>query len=141
MYTLVPPIGYAKGWSTMTLWIGRAEPQQVPFDPSDPLKRLEHFWNHGQIFGAHTPEEYEAMADTFMTKPKTANMEECYRKPDLDIYCRYDKVTKEYGAMWVADGVVLTYFIPVPGAHIAHGDRPPWMHDKRTNLEYFNARC
>jgi len=125
----------------MPLWKDRAEPERVPFDPSDPLKRLEHFWDHGQIFRARTPEEYEAMADTFMTKPKTADMEECYRKPLGDVYCRYDTVTKEYGTMFVLGGIVLTYFIPVPGAHLAPGVRPTWMHDKRTNLEYFNACC
>jgi pyocin large subunit-like protein len=110
----------------------------VPFDPYDPGCRMDHFLAHGQEIGATTADEYEAMADHFMTKPKTESMHECVRRGK--ILCRYDSSTQEYGAMVVA-GNLLTYFIPVPGAHLSPGSRPWWMHGWSTNLQYFLSRC
>lgn len=111
----------------------------MPFDPHDRDDLLEHFANHGEDFGATTPQEYEAMADNFMTKPRTLTIRECIRQPG-GILCRYDLATEEYGVMDTG-GRVITYFVPVPAPHLPPGIRPIWMHGHRTNLEYFHAHC
>ena len=67
---------------------------------------------HGYEFGAGTIDEYEAMADRFMTKPLDARtMKDCLREPYRQVYCRYDLVTQEYGTMYVW-GTLITYFKP-----------------------------
>ena len=110
----------------------------MPFDPYDPGYRMDHFLEHGGDFGATSAEEYEAMADHFMTKPKTNSIHECVRRGA--ILCRYDSSSEEYGTMFVG-GNLLTYFVPVPGFHIPPGSRPRWMHGWSTNFQYFLARC
>jgi hypothetical protein len=112
----------------------------VPFDPLDREALLEHFTNHGRDFNARSPEEYDMFADLFMNKPKTADMEECIREPDRDVCCRYDKVTQEYGTMFIG-GFINTYFKPIPGSHLPPEERPFWMHGERTNLDYFWSCC
>lgn len=113
----------------------------MPFDPSAPDRLLEHFEFHGQVFGAKSAQEYEQMADQFMTKTKDPEMYECLRLPECDVVCRYDPRTKEFGTMFVIGKIILTYFKPVPGSHLREGERPYWMHPYRTNLDYFNASC
>ena len=88
----------------------------VPFDAFDPYYREEHFMDHGYEFGAETIDEYEAMADHFMTKPLEATMKECLREPYRQILCRYDRITQEYGSMYVW-GTLITYFKPDPAIH------------------------
>jgi pyocin large subunit-like protein len=112
----------------------------VPFDPFAPSYRLKHFGDHGADFGALTIGDYEAMADHFMTKVRSATMVECIRQPQGDILCRYDTATGEYGVVYIG-GHLITYFRPIPGAHIPVRARPRNMHGYLTNMDYFVARC
>ncbi len=101
----------------------------VPFDPFDREYLLLHFEAHGDDFGAATPEEYEAMADRFMTQPLSSETKECIRPGPPRSICRYNIKTEEYGVMRV-NGWLVTYFRPSVGEH-----------GFASNLQYFRHRC
>ena len=102
----------------------------MPFDRFDRDALLEHFNRHGSDFGASTPEEYEALADTFMFGQKDSDTKECVRpKPVPPITCRYRSRTEEYGVK--REACIVTYFIPVPLED----------HGFSTNLEYYRHKC
>lgn len=100
---------------------------------------MEHFVKHGADLGAHTVDEYEAMADRFMAKPVTSSVHECIR-PGGTMICRYDSSTEEYGTMYIG-GYLITYFRPIAAPHIPGNKRPKNMHGWSTNLAYFQDKC
>lgn len=111
----------------------------MPFDPHDRDYLMQHFEDHGSDFGATTPEEYEAMADHFMTRcPVDPPLYECTRENGM--ICRYDSETQEYGARYTW-GYIATYFRPIPAGHLPPDERPEFSHEYRTNMQYFRARC
>ncbi len=111
----------------------------MPFDPYEPNDLLEHFAAHAEDFGCQTPQEYEAMADSFWARDlKTPPLYECTRRNGM--ICRYDRETQEYSVK-LTWGFVATYFKPRPGAHLERVVRPPEFHEYSTNMQYFSARC
>jgi len=81
----------------------------VPFKHRYELER--HFARHGQEFNATTAEEYEELADEFMTGALRDGAEECVRNNgDL---VRFDSRTSEFGIRGVA-GYIRTFMIVVP---------------------------
>jgi hypothetical protein len=70
------------------------------------LRQL-HFLKHKDEFGCTTPEEYEVLADTFLTQPKQGWMKECDCTTSDDTI-RYDTRSQEFGMLW--DGYIVTYF-------------------------------
>ena len=79
--------------------------------PFDSLELRRHYAKHAVDFGASTPLDYERLADQFMTKPKTVDVQECIRtRGDL---VRHDVVTTEY-AVKSSGGLIRTYFKPRP---------------------------
>ena len=101
----------------------------MPFDPFDREYLLEHFEAHGDDFGATSPEEYEAMADRFMSGACPPETKECTRLKLPRMVCRYNTVTGEYGVMR-AGGWLVTYFKLSTNEH-----------GFASNLEYFRHRC
>ncbi len=102
----------------------------VPFDPYDRENLLLHFEAHGAEFGAQSPEEYEEMADRFMSGQKAPNTRECLRpRPVPRTLCRYNAGTEEYGVKWEHSWIV-TYFKPDPA-----------VHGYASNLDYYRQNC
>jgi filamentous hemagglutinin len=91
---------------------------------------LEHFYHHGAEFGALTPEEYQALADTFLGGPLPPGVQECHRKRNGDVI-RFDPNTQAFGVL-SKTGFIRTYFKPVP-CLLGHG--------YRTNLMYWQEEC
>lgn len=80
----------------------------VPFE--NEYKRNTHFLKHGRKFGVATEEEYERMADAFMSKPITADIFECtspYGRKDRN---RLEGSTLHFGAAY--NGTILYTFHP-----------------------------
>lgn len=92
-------------------------------------ERFDHWDDHHQDFEPPpiTEDDYEELADVFLTCPKRASMLECVRANGR--LCRYDTTTQEYGVL-SPDRRILTYFKPDPAEH-----------KFTTNEEYFHARC
>jgi pyocin large subunit-like protein len=101
----------------------------VPFDPFDREYLLQHFEAHGEEFGATTPEEYEAMADQFMSQLPSPELRECVRPRLPRMICRYNMRTGEYGVIREG-GWLVTYFKPSVREH-----------GFSSNFEYFKHRC
>lgn len=115
---LTPPRG------TMWCRIGVLD-RPVPFKHRFDLER--HFARHGQEFLAETADEYERLADVFMTGTLRAGASECFRSNgDL---VRFDPRTDEFGVRSVV-GLICTYMIVRPLPH--HG---------QTSLQYFQSNC
>lgn len=83
---------------------------------------IDHFDQHGADFGAATPAEYEARADTFLGGPMRPGTQEGRRK-NGDIV-RYNIMTREFGVV-TQTGIILTY----------------WRLNKRDNMAYFRRTC
>lgn len=89
-------------------------------------KLKSHFEDHGEDFGAKTPEEYQQQADNFLTSPKKQGVLQKTRA-NGDIV-RYNPKTEEFGVV-SKDGAIRTYYEPDPS-----------IHGYPTNLDYFNAQ-
>jgi hypothetical protein len=110
----------------------------MPFiDPND---LLQHYGFHGHEFGCAAPRDYELAAEAFMLKPRTKTMLECIRPAPQRHKCRYDAATQEYGVMR-PNGILITYFRPVPGGHIPMHLRTRSEHGFNCNLDYFHSKC
>lgn len=106
-------------------------------------QRSLHWGAHGDDFKAGTPDEYEHLADEFLTKTLAAGMQEHIRSRGDKI--RYDPRTEEFGIMDVG-GVIRTYFIPVPCSSLPATERVlakrrGLCHDCVNNLIYFKREC
>jgi hypothetical protein len=93
---------------------------------ADESKLIAHFEDHAADFGASTPAEYQHMADTFLTGPKTIGTHELVRG-NGDIV-RYNETTNEFGVVGKS-GQIRTFYKPTPA-----------IHGYKTNMEYFNAQ-
>lgn len=105
---------------------------------ADAIELLQHFADHGSDFAAPTMSKYEAMADHFLSKPKTPDMQEC-RRLGGDLV-RFDRITSEFGVV-SATGIIRTYFIPKPCPRPRTGPRRTDCHNFPTNLDYAHSTC
>ncbi|MGA2251883.1 hypothetical protein [Terracidiphilus sp.] len=97
-----------------------------------------HFGDHGSDFSAPDASNYEAQADEFLSKPKSADMMECFRsKGDM---VRFDKITLEYGVI-SKDGIIRTYYKPKKCSDLPSGERRVRCHRLSTHLEYAISTC
>jgi pyocin large subunit-like protein len=99
---------------------------------------LSHFGDHAADFSVSTMEEYEDLADHFLSKPSTPDMHECPRSKGDRV--RFDKITQEYGVLG-KDGVIRTYFIPKRCATVPVRIPRIKCHRHATNLDYAIASC
>jgi filamentous hemagglutinin len=97
----------------------------VPFETR--TKLLGHFSDHGHQFSATIADDYEALADQFMSLPLGPDVEECVRPQGGRV--RYNRITEEYAAV-NNRGFLLTYFRPDPA-----------IHHEVDNLAYFHRKC
>lgn len=99
----------------------------------------QHFSDHHAEFPSiATEDEYEALADKFLTQPLGANTLECYRtRPDgtRGARVRYNTITQEYGILR-QDNYISSYYIAAP-----RSPRNPRGHGFPTNLDYFRWDC
>ena len=88
-------------------------------------KRFVHYTEHGKDFGTGTIAEYRANADDFLTEPRRASVVECNRNAGTaSVTTRQPRIRHP-----VADGLIRTYFKPIPARgyrldlihHIVHG--------------------
>lgn len=93
---------------------------------ADNAKLQDHFARHGSDFGAPSAQQYEAMADGFLTGPRQAGVLEKTR-PNGDVI-RFNPATDEFGVV-SRRGIIRTYYKPDPS-----------VHGYPTNLDYFNAQ-
>ena len=107
---------------------------------SDKKLRLRHWSDHGQDFAtAITVAQYEAMADRFLSQALCPTMIPCNRKHGDHV--RYDQATGTFGVL-SADGIIRTYFKPVPCAWIPPAFvNPRWCHAHADNITYFRIEC
>lgn len=97
-----------------------------------------HFSLHGVEFAATSPDEYEAMADSFIGGPKAEGVMECSRKSGQLV--RFNPRSQEYGVL-SPEGNILTYFKPRPCATIPHWQPKVNCHGERDNTAYFQREC
>ncbi len=90
--------------------------------------RDHHFERHGEEVSAKTADEYEKLADAFMTGPLRQGMRHCVRLRDGALI-RFDPATSEYGVQ-NADGNINTFMLLVI---------PPTSTD--TPAQYFERDC
>lgn len=90
-------------------------------------KFQKHVVEQGE-FNVGTPEEYEALADAFMSGPKTLTTWECFQKRGQRV--RYNEATQELGMVTISTGTLVTYFRP-----------DPLIHRRPSNLHYFRELC
>ncbi len=107
-----------------------------------PQLRL-HFGEHGGDFGASNAEEYETCADEFLGSAKALDIHECLRKCGHII--RYDPKTEAFGIR-DRDGIILTYYKPVPCSQVPFAQREAVRrtgrcHKYPNNLVYFRMEC
>ena len=93
-------------------------------------ERLQHFSDHCDEFGGafRTPEEYQAGAIAFLSRPLVGSMLESRRAKDGWIL-RINLETDEF-AICDDSGGLRTYYKP-----------NPFLHGKGDNLRYFQRRC
>jgi hypothetical protein len=102
-----------------------------------------HFAEHGMDFGARTQEEYEQMAEIFLTAAQRPSVVQCRRKTgDL---IRFDTETEAYGVL-DRNNIVRTFFKPIPCASIPPQQRALTKergrcHHLASNLLYFQWDC
>ena len=94
----------------------------------DPAFLGDHFRRHKAEFDAATPEEYEALADTFLGGPLDANTLECEKASNADVV-RYNYISQEFGVL-SPQRLIRTYFKPSPR-----------QHKFKTNLAYYQSEC
>ena len=104
----------------------------------DPGKLADHFTKHRADFGAPTQQHYEILADRFLSAPLSGGIKQCIRKHG-DIV-RYDPATEEYGVL-SNQGVIRTYFKPLPCSKVSHLAVKPSCHHHLTNIQYWQTEC
>lgn len=70
----------------------------MPF--ASQYSRESHFLSHGHKFGAATEEEYERMADEFMSRSPNADLYDCVRKMVINDRIRLEGSTRFFGAAY-----------------------------------------
>jgi len=92
----------------------------VPF--ASQYKRESHFRAHGHKFGAASEEEYERMADEFMSRLKTSDLYDCIRNYVINDRIRLEGRTLYFG---IACGVlVIKSFYPKDANSVAADGGP-----------------
>jgi hypothetical protein len=95
-------------------------PETVPF--ASKYKRESHFLSHGHKFGAASEEEYERMADEFMSRLQTPDLYDCVRDIVTNDRIRLEGSTFYFG---IAYGVlVIKSFYPKDANSIAADGGP-----------------
>lgn len=100
-----------------------------------------HHGEHGQDFNAADKDDYLAQAKAFLEAPLTANstIREGIRVTSKEIV-RYDSATEAF-AVVQADGIIKTFYKPMP-RHLAPPGTPRRKtHGRPTNLDYFLDTC
>jgi hypothetical protein len=90
--------------------------------------RDHHFERHEVEVGARTADEYEKMAEAFMTGPLKEGVRECHRTRDGAL-ARFDPATTEYGVL-TTSGTINTFMLLII---------PPTSSD--TPTQYFERDC
>ena len=105
----------------------------------DPVKRFEHFYDHGADFSASDEYTYEAMANRFLTDSKPIHVLECLRGGgDL---IRFDPRSNAFGVL-ARNGIIRTYYKPVRCQDLPTVLRNiKRCHNHATNEQYFRATC
>lgn len=103
---------------------------------------LRHYAEHGKDFGASNAKDYERMAREFLEEP-IGSIRECIRSGG-DIV-RFDPATDRFGVVG-CDGVIRTFFKPIPCASIAGPYRMLLKtmgrcHQHADNAKYFIEEC
>lgn len=98
---------------------------------------------HGAEFACNSAEDYEILADKFLTDPTTPSLLECFRPDGQRV--RLDKTTDMFGVL-TDDNIILTLFkaIPCSSLHYVEADlarRTGRCHESATNLLYFQSEC
>jgi hypothetical protein len=68
-----------------------------------------HFARHGAEVGAATPEDYEALAEAFLSGPMNATTKDCTR-PNLIDYLRFDFNNSHFGVLCLQNNCVRTFY-------------------------------
>lgn len=99
-----------------------------------------HCNKHGFQFGTNNPRHYERLAIRFfqVDLADTPNLLECCNE-DGDVV-RFNPVTDEFGVMQV-NGIIRTYFKPIPERLAPPGFDLKRTHIFDTNLEYYDDNC
>jgi len=106
-------------------------------------QRNRHFSEHGGDFRASNADEYEQMADTFLSGLKPEGVHECVRAGGSML--RYDPASEAFGVL-DAQSIIRTYYKPIPcqSVPVAMRDatrRRGRCHQYGTNLIYFRVEC
>src|SRR5262245_42404810 len=105
-----------------------------------PTQLCGHFQEHGADFGCKTAQQYEALADAFLTDPLLPTVKQCVRAQG-DI-CRFDIISQAFGVL-SGSGVIRTFYKPIPCASVADPvvraalKASGRCHQEATNLVYF----
>jgi filamentous hemagglutinin len=101
----------------------------------------EHFWDHGSDFGAKDEYDYQERAREFLNADLAVRttVQECIRARNGDVI-RFDRTTDEYGVIGY-DGIIKTYYKPVPRHSAPPGTPPGKTHGFLTNELYFRDTC
>lgn len=91
----------------------------VPF--ADALSLSLHFVKHGHKFGAATEQEYEQMADRFMSQVLHPDLHECIKASNLD-RIRLEGATRYFGVAY--NVLTIRTFHVRDTFSIAHGGGP-----------------
>ncbi len=97
-----------------------------------------HFARHRSEFAAADAQEYERLADRFISAPVGPNLMECTRLRGDKV--RYD-ITTEECAVVSASGAIRTYFRPRPCASLPVGAIRTRCDGFPDNIQYFRATC
>jgi len=105
----------------------------------DDARRLTHYADHANDFGATSEIDYEHMADEFLSGAKPPGAFECTRKKgDL---VRYDPSTNELGVL-SKDSYIRTYFKPKFCSHATPLEiAMRKCHKQKTHLDYVKKIC
>jgi pyocin large subunit-like protein len=102
-----------------------------------------HFRKHGSDFGASNRDEYEEMADSFLSGEKPEAVYECVNA--CGAILRYDPSSEAFGVL-DEQSIIRTYFKPIPCAQVPFHERDAERqagrcHSARNNLSYFQSEC
>jgi hypothetical protein len=106
-------------------------------------QRNRHFSEHGADFGASNPNDYEALADIFLSGLTPVGIQECKRKQGDKL--RYDPKTESYGVL-DTNGLIRTFFKPIPCITVPASARAAMKqsgrcHSYTNDVAYFQAEC
>jgi pyocin large subunit-like protein len=103
----------------------------------------DHFRKHGDDFRASSAEEYERMADEFLSGKTQEGVHDCIRS--CGMLLRYDSTNETFGIL-DAQSIIRTYFKPVPCSQVPYHEREATRqagrcHASPNNVIYFKAEC